>query len=62
MAAGSWMPVPLRPESSEGEGVRPSWLWTADPDAMWAEALQAIGVNPAWLVGSPIGSGKVPQA
>lgn len=62
MAAGSWMPVPLRPEGTEGEGVRPSWLWSVDPDGMWAEALQAIGINPAWLVGAPIGSGKVPQA
>ena len=62
MASGSWMPVSLRPESSEGEGVRPSWLWSVDPDTMWAEALQAIGINPAWLVGAPIGSGKAPQA
>jgi len=62
MASGSWMPVPLRPEGREGEGVRPSWLWSVNPDEMWAEALRAIGIDPAWLVGSPIGSGKVPQA
>lgn len=61
MAAGSWMIVPLRPETDAGgQGVKPSWLWTVDPELMWAEALRSVGIDPARVVGS--GSGKVPQA
>jgi len=62
MASGSWMPVPLRPDGSEGQGVTPTWLWDTDPEAMWAEALRSIGIDPAWLVGAGLGSGKGPQA
>ena len=62
MASGSWMAVPLRPEGSSGQGVVPSWLWSVDPEAMWAEALRAVGIDPAWLVGAGLGSGKGPQA
>ncbi len=67
MASGSWMAVPLRAESSAeegvvGQGVTPSWLWSVSPEAMWAEALRSIGIDPAWLVGAGVGSGKGPQA
>jgi len=62
MASGSWMAVPLRPEGSEGQGVTSSWLWSTDPEAMWAEALRSIGIDPAWLVGAGLGTGKGPQA
>jgi len=63
MAAGSWMVVPLRPESVEvGQGVVASWLWSSSPESMWAEALRSVGIDPARLVGAGPGSGKAPQA
>jgi putative transcriptional regulator len=62
MASGSWMAVPVRPTGVEGPGVPESWLWSTSPEAMWNEALHSIGIDPAWLVGAPLGSGKVPQA
>ena len=69
MAAGSWMVVPLRPEPVEAaspmgraQGVTPSWLWSSSPEAMWAEALRSVGIDPARLVGAGPGSGKAPQA
>lgn len=62
MASGSWMAVPLRPEGSEGQGVSSTWLWSTDPESMWAEALRSIGIDPAWLVGAGLGTGKGPQA
>ncbi len=61
MAAGSWMVVPLR-VTPTGDGVPPEWLWHVEPEEMWAEALRAIGIDPAWLVGAGMGSGKIPQA
>jgi len=62
MAAGSWMAVPVHPAASAGPGVPESWLWSASPEAMWGEALRSIGIDPARLVGSSLGSGKAPQA
>ena len=62
MASGSWMPVPVRPAGVHGPGVPEAWLWSTSPEAMWSEALAAIGIDPAWLVGARLGSGKVPQA
>jgi putative transcriptional regulator len=67
MAAGSWMVVPLRPESvpvgqAVRQGVTPSWLWSSSPESMWAEALRSVGIDPARLVGAGLGSGKAPQA
>jgi putative transcriptional regulator len=62
MAAGSWMAVPLRSAASPGPGVIESWLWSASPDTMWSEALRSVGIDPARLVGSSLGSGKAPQA
>ena len=62
MASGSWMPVPLRPDGSAGQGVTPTWLWATDPESMWAGALRSVGIDPAWLVGAGLGSGKGPQA
>lgn len=65
MASGSWMAVPLRPEGTlvdGGQGVTPSWLWSVSPEAMWAEALLSVGIDPARLVGAGVGSGKGPQA
>lgn len=62
MAAGSWMVVPMRPEGGTGPGVTPAWLWSTSPEAMWAVALRSVGIDPAWLVGASLGSGKAPQA
>lgn len=68
MAAGSWMVVPLRPEPTapagllQEQGVTPSWLWSTSPEAMWAEALRSVGIDPARLVGAGPGGGKAPQA
>lgn len=62
MAAGNWMPVPLRVHGSAGPGVDESWLWSANPESMWGEALRSVGIDPARLVGSALGSGKAPQA
>ena len=59
------MAVPLRPEGTlvdGGQGVTPSWLWSVSPEAMWAEALRSVGIDPARLVGAGVGSGKGPQA
>lgn len=50
MAAGSWVAVPIGDEM-ESAGVAPHWLFDASPDAMWAEALRSIGVDPGRLVG-----------
>lgn len=59
MAAGSWMAVPLRPETAEhGQGVTPAWLWSSSPEMMWADALRSVRIDPARLVGAGPGSGK----
>jgi putative transcriptional regulator len=62
MASGSWMAVPIRADGASGPGVPESWLWSASPEAMWSEALHSVGIDPARLVGSKLGSGKAPQA
>ena len=62
MAQGSWMAVPLRPSVDEGPGVPVPWLFEAAPEAMWQEALSAMGIDPARLIGAGIGSGRAPQA
>lgn len=62
MAAGSWMAVPLRVQGAGGPGVSEAWLWSASPETMWSEALRSVGIDPARLVGSALGSGKAPQA
>ncbi|MBX7084505.1 MAG: YqgE/AlgH family protein [Nannocystaceae bacterium] len=52
IAAGSWVPVPI------GEGGLPAtWLFHADPDAMWHEALRAIGIDPGRMLGLSSGTG-----
>lgn len=58
MASGSWMAVPVRTAGRTGPGVPETWLWSASPEAMWSEALHSVGIDPAWLVGSKLGSGK----
>lgn len=50
IAAGSWVAVPVTDEP-EALGVHPQWLFDADPDDMWTEALRSIGVDPGRLVG-----------
>ncbi|MFO0636077.1 MAG: YqgE/AlgH family protein [Nannocystaceae bacterium] len=52
IAAGSWVPVPI------GEGGLPAtWLFHAQPDAMWHEALRAIGIDPGRMLGLSSGTG-----
>jgi putative transcriptional regulator len=61
MAHGSWLAVPLHDGGAEA-GVPVSWLWAAEAGSMWQEALAAIGVDPARLIGAALGTGRVPQA
>jgi putative transcriptional regulator len=53
IAAGSWVAVPvLDPDDdTPGLGVASSWVFDADPETMWDDALRSIGVDPARLVG-----------
>lgn len=62
MAQGSWMAVPLREPQSPGPGVPVPWLFASDPETMWHEALATMGIDPARLIGSSVGSGRTPQA
>lgn len=62
MAQGSWMAVPLREPHDAGPGVPVPWLFTTPPEQMWHEALAAMGIDPARLIGSSVGSGRGPQA
>jgi len=48
MTSGSWVAVPIR---DDGQGVSPSWILEADPEDMWHDALAAIGIDPARMVG-----------
>ncbi len=50
IAVGSWVSVPVS-AAPGGPGVRPGWVFDADPGNMWDEALSSIGVDPARLVG-----------
>lgn len=50
IAAGTWLPVPI------GDRKLPvSWMFDADPDAMWSEALEAGGLSPGRIVGLAAG-------
>ncbi len=53
IAAGSWILVPIHGAtcSEQDAGVRPEWLFEAAPDAIWTEALQTLGIDPARLIG-----------
>lgn len=51
MASGSWIAVPLRAPAEDGDGLQAPWIFQADPEAMWHEALSSIGVDPARFVG-----------
>lgn len=51
MASGSWIAVPIGSPAGAGEGLDPPWIFRADPEAMWGEALSALGVDPARFVG-----------
>jgi putative transcriptional regulator len=62
MAQGTWMAVPVRDAAARGPGVPVPWIWTADPEAMWHEALASIGIDPAWLIGGTLGVRRGPQA
>ncbi len=62
MAQGTWMAVPVRGEAEEGPGVPVPWLWTADPAAMWHEALAALGIDPGRVIGGSLGTRRGPQA
>lgn len=62
MAQGTWMAVPIRDPGDEGPGVPVPWLWTADPPAMWHEALASLGIDPAWIIGGSLGTRRGPQA
>lgn len=62
MAQGSWLAVPLHADGAGEAGVPVGWLWSAAAESMWQEALAAIGVDPARLIGAALGTGRVPQA
>ncbi len=51
IAAGSWVAVPVVDAGELRRGVRPGWMFDAEPTNMWSEALGAIGVDPSRLVG-----------
>ena len=51
IAAGSWVAVPVVDIAERRLGVRPAWLFDADPEQRWPEALGASGVEPTRLVG-----------
>lgn len=48
MTSGSWVAVPIR---EDGPGVSAQWILQTSPESMWQEALAAIGIDPARLVG-----------
>jgi putative transcriptional regulator len=60
IASGSWVLVPIRGLTDPEVGVTIDWIFDADPDDMWREALASIGVDPSRLVGMQ-GSGHVLQ-
>ena len=62
MAQGSWLAVPLREQASDSPGVPVPWLFQTAPELMWHDALAAVGVDPARLIGASVGSGRAPQA
>lgn len=51
IAGGSWVVVPVVEDGEDEVGVDVDFLFECDPDRMWIEALQAIGVDPQRLVG-----------
>ena len=51
IAGGSWVVVPVVEDGEDEVGVTVDFLFDCDPDQMWLEALQAIGVDPQRLVG-----------
>lgn len=52
IAAGSWVVVPVNTQDDSVEsGVSMRWLFDAEPEDMWDEALRSIGVDPQRLVG-----------
>ena len=60
IAAGSWVAVPIGraahddDDAQEEQGrVPPRWLFDVPPEALWAKALGAVGIDPARLVGLP---------
>lgn len=60
IAVGSWVLVPILGVTDPVMGVSVDWLFDADPQDMWHEALASIGVDPNRLVGMQ-GSGRVLQ-
>ena len=48
MTSGSWVAVPL---SENGLGVSSRWVLETKPEQMWSEALAAVGIDPARMVG-----------
>lgn len=65
MAQGSWLAVPLLHDSGSargGFGVPVPWLFHTPPELMWQDALAAVGIDPARLIGAGLGSGRAPQA
>lgn len=62
MAQGSWLAVPLQDGAGAEAAVPVSWLWETAAGQMWQEALAAIGVDPARLIGTALGTGRAPQA
>lgn len=52
IAAGSWVAIPIREDDGDAvAGVSPTWVLDTPPEDMWDDALRAIGVDPARLVG-----------
>lgn len=51
MTSGAWLAVPVRGIHEPGDGVDAAWILHAEPTTMWAEALQAVGIDPARVVG-----------
>ena len=57
IAAGSWMPVPIVGEGDRsGYGVHPRWVFEAEPEDMWGEALRSLGVDPGRLARGSVGA------
>ncbi len=50
IAAGTWLPVPI------GAGDLPiNWMFDADPEGMWSEALETAGLSPGRIIGLAAG-------